>query len=132
VIGSDATAGTIKFYEARLAELDAVPHKLSDTKNNRLAKAREIHAVIRQLADTYRELYEPVHQFIQQRPLAREKFQLNCTHDTWNLRQLMRLASIFVRNHDCVLIRVDDLYPIRSPTGSLRDDVSDAVGRTRR
>jgi ABC-type lipoprotein export system ATPase subunit len=77
VIGSDATAGTIKFYEARLAELDAVPHKLSDTKNNRLAKAREIHAVIRQLADTYRELYEPVHQFIQQRPLAREKFQLN-------------------------------------------------------
>jgi ABC-type lipoprotein export system ATPase subunit len=77
VIGSETAAGTIKFYEARLAELDAVPHQLSDIKENRLAKAREIHAVIRQLADTYRELYEPVHQFIERRPLARQKFQLN-------------------------------------------------------
>jgi ABC-type lipoprotein export system ATPase subunit len=77
VIGGDTTVGTIKYYEAKLAALDAVPRQLNDTRKSRLAKAREIHSVIRQLADTYRELYAPVHQFIEQRSLARQKFQLN-------------------------------------------------------
>ena len=77
VVGTEGTVGTIRHYEARIAALDAVPQRLSDARQNRLLKAREIHSVIRQLSDTYRELYAPVHHFIEQRPLAREKFQLN-------------------------------------------------------
>ena len=77
IIGSDNASGTITFYEGQLRELDAVPQHLQDAWTRRLAKGKEVHAVIRQLADTYRELYEPVHQFIEGRPLAKEKFQFN-------------------------------------------------------
>jgi hypothetical protein len=77
IIGNDATAGTVKYYERQLKDLDAVPQRLNDANARQLAKGKEIHAVIRQLADTYRELYAPVHQFIETRPLAKEKFHLN-------------------------------------------------------
>lgn len=77
IIGGEATPGTIKFYEKQLSGLDALPGLLSQAKSNRLAKAKELHGVIRQLAQTYRDLYAPVNQFIESRPLAKEKFHLN-------------------------------------------------------
>lgn len=77
IVGNESTLGTVKHYEKQLRELDDVPEHLNKARERRLVKSKEIHAVIRQLADTYRELYAPVHQFIESRPLAREKFQLN-------------------------------------------------------
>jgi len=77
IVGSESKVGTVKYFEKQLKDLKAVPEQLSQARVRRLAKAKEIHAVIRQLAGTYRELYAPVHQFIERRPLAREKFQLN-------------------------------------------------------
>ncbi|MFH2074758.1 MAG: TrlF family AAA-like ATPase [Pseudomonadota bacterium] len=77
IIGSDDATGSIKYYERQLDNLNAVPQQLTEYWARRLIKAKEIHAVIRQLADTYRELYAPVNQFIEKRPLAKEKFQLN-------------------------------------------------------
>jgi hypothetical protein len=77
IIGGEGTPGTIKFYEKQLSELDTLPGLLLHAKLNRLAKAKELHVVIRQLAETYRGLYAPVNQFIESRPLAKEKFQLN-------------------------------------------------------
>ena len=74
---NDTDTGTVKYYEKQIQDLEAIPEQLKDARVYRLAKAKEIHAVIGQLADTYRELYEPVHQFIETRPLAKEKFQLN-------------------------------------------------------
>ena len=77
IIGSDDATGSIKYYERQLQNLNAVPQQLTECRTRRLSKAKEIHAVIRQLADTYRELYAPVNKFIEKRPLAKEKFQLN-------------------------------------------------------
>lgn len=77
IIGSDDATGSIKYYERQLQNLNAVPQQLTECRARRLSKGKEIHAVIRQLADTYRELYAPVNQFIEKRPLAKEKFQLN-------------------------------------------------------
>jgi ABC-type lipoprotein export system ATPase subunit/uncharacterized small protein (DUF1192 family) len=77
IVGSETTAGTIKYHEQQLKDLDDVPGQLKGAQARQLAKAKEIHAVIRQLADTYRELYAPVHGFIEMRPLAKEKFHLN-------------------------------------------------------
>ncbi len=77
IIGSEGTLGTIKFYEKQLSDLDALPGQLVQSKSNRLAKAKGLHAVICQLAEMYRNLYAPVNQFIESRPLAKEKFQLN-------------------------------------------------------
>jgi len=77
IIGSDDATGSIKYFERLLQNLNAVPQQLTECRERRLSKAKEVHAVIRQLADTYRELYAPVNQFIEKRPLAKEKFQLN-------------------------------------------------------
>jgi ABC-type lipoprotein export system ATPase subunit len=77
IIGGEGTPGTIKFYEKQLSDLDALPGLLFHTKSDRLAKAKELHGVIRQLAQTYRDLYAPVNQSIESRPLAKEKFHLN-------------------------------------------------------
>jgi hypothetical protein len=77
IVGNETTAGTINYHEQQLKDLDNVPQQLGGARVRQLMKAKEIHAVIRQLADTYRELYAPVHEFIEMRPLAKEKFHLN-------------------------------------------------------
>jgi ABC-type lipoprotein export system ATPase subunit len=77
IIGNETSAGTVNYYEKKIQDLKAIPEQLKEAQTRRLAKAKEIHAVIRQLADMYRELYTPVHHFIETRPLAKEKFQLN-------------------------------------------------------
>lgn len=68
---------TVKYYESELRALDTIPSQIADLRRKRLAKTKEIHAVIRQLAGAYRELYGPVHDFIEGRSLAKEKFELN-------------------------------------------------------
>lgn len=77
IVGDATAADTLEYYRAQLKDLDNIPDKLADARNRRLAKSREIHEVIRRLAQTYRDLYAPVNKFIENRPLANEKFQLN-------------------------------------------------------
>jgi len=77
ITGDKDTLDTIAHYEAQLKDLDDIPAQLKETGDKRLAKAKEIHEVIRALADTYRELYAPVNKFIETRALAKDKFQLN-------------------------------------------------------
>lgn len=77
IIGNDAAVDTVSCYQLQLKKLGAVPQKLVDARLDRLNKSKEIHAVIRELAKAYRQLYAPVHQFIETRPLAKEKFRLN-------------------------------------------------------
>lgn len=77
IVGSESTTGTLNYYKKQIEDLKTVPVQLKEVSAQRLAKAKEIYSVIRQLADTYRELYAPVHKFIEHRPLAKDKFQLN-------------------------------------------------------
>lgn len=77
IIGNDNEPGSIRYYKSQLENLTTTPEQLGEKRTRRLRKAKEIHEVIRQLADTYRELYAPVNQFIEKRPLAKDKFQLN-------------------------------------------------------
>jgi virulence-associated protein VapD len=77
ILGNENIQGTIKFQEKQLENLVTIPVKLKKAQTLRLEKSIEIHEVIRHLADSYRELYAPVHQFIKRLPLAKDKFQLN-------------------------------------------------------
>jgi hypothetical protein len=77
IVGDEESLDTIVYYEAQIADLDRIPSKLAEARCRRLAKSKEIHEVITALGDTYRELYAPVNKFIEERPLARDKFQLN-------------------------------------------------------
>jgi ABC-type lipoprotein export system ATPase subunit len=77
IVGTKDAEDSISFYEGQLEALKLVPSQIRDASEKRIAKAKEIHAVVRELADTYRELYAPVNQFIETRELAKDKFQLN-------------------------------------------------------
>ena len=77
IVGNETTPNTIEYYEKQFKHIDNIPELLLQARKRRLDKAKEIYAVISQLADTYRELYKPVHQFIEKQPLAKEKFQIN-------------------------------------------------------
>ena len=77
IIGEEEKSDTIKYYESQISSLDAIPQKLRRVCDRRLEKAKEIHSVIKQLADMYRELYAPVNQFMERMPSAKEKIQLN-------------------------------------------------------
>jgi chromosome segregation ATPase len=77
IIGSKDGLDTVAYYEAQLKDLDEIPDQLQKACARRLNKAKEIHEVIRELADTYREVYTPVNSFIETRALARDKFHLN-------------------------------------------------------
>jgi ABC-type lipoprotein export system ATPase subunit len=77
IVGNSITVGTVVYYEEQIGALATVPDKLAEACLRRLTKAKEIHSVILQLADTYRELYAPVNQFIEERPLPKERFHLN-------------------------------------------------------
>ena len=77
IIGDTITPDTTAYYEGQIANLDAIPTQLAEAREKRLAKSKELREVIRQLAETYRELYAPVYKFIETRALAKDKFQLN-------------------------------------------------------
>ena len=77
IVGDSETPDTAEYFEATLRELDEIPDKLKQECEQRLSKVSEIHEVIRELAETYGELYAPVNKFIATRELVREKFQLN-------------------------------------------------------
>lgn len=77
IIGTESTTGTLNFLKKQIEKLKAAPAQMNDVSAKRLTKAKEIHSVIRHLAEAYRELYAPVQEFIEKRPLARDKFQLN-------------------------------------------------------
>jgi ABC-type lipoprotein export system ATPase subunit len=77
ITGSVEVVGSVKYYEDQLSLLDTVPEQLTEHRGCRLSKSKEIHEVVHQLGDTYRELYAPVNQFIEKSPLAKERFQLN-------------------------------------------------------
>ena len=77
ILGTESTTGTLNYYKKQIEELKTVPTQMIDVSTQRLSKAKKIHSVIRNLAETYRELYAPVQDFIEKRPISRDKFQLN-------------------------------------------------------
>ncbi|MHB1758104.1 MAG: TrlF family AAA-like ATPase [Leptospirillum sp.] len=77
IIGDKDSLDTIAYYETQLKDLEDIPAQLQEAEGKRLAKSKEIHEVIRTLADTYRELYSTVNEFIETHSLAKDKFQLN-------------------------------------------------------
>ena len=77
LIGSENAVGSVKHIEKLLDDLQQVPGELQEAYCLRREKAAEIHCEIRKLADTYRNLYGPVQEFIEGHRLARGKFDLN-------------------------------------------------------
>jgi ABC-type lipoprotein export system ATPase subunit len=77
--GKPDEPNTIAHLRAALAALDNLPTQLEALRADRVSKAREIHAQIAALADTYRTVYQPVQDFTQKHKIINERFKLNFT-----------------------------------------------------
>lgn len=76
ILGSEDAEDTVRFYERQLRELDEIPKRLGELKEERIKRVKAIHKEIAQLATTYRELYQPVQDFIQDHPVIKDKLRL--------------------------------------------------------
>jgi ABC-type lipoprotein export system ATPase subunit len=77
ITGNEQTPGTVIYFKNLLDEIDSIPAQLGVLAASRKEKSREIFQKISGLADTYRELYRAVKDFIQEHPVAKETLQLN-------------------------------------------------------
>ncbi|MDT8067940.1 MAG: hypothetical protein ROO76_07195 [Terriglobia bacterium] len=76
ILGTDETPDSLKYFEKKIVDLDSLPTKLSAAQQNRETKVQEIFAQISTMISAYKELYEPVQNFITNHPLAKDKFKL--------------------------------------------------------
>jgi len=85
ITGSKTTANTLKYFEAKIHELDSLPRLISEKKAKRLEKVTAIHDEITRLTKIYGDLYNGVQSFICTHPLAKHKFNLQFDVSVINL-----------------------------------------------
>ena len=76
LVGHPHMAGTVSYYEAQLSEISALPPMLVQLQAERLHVMNDIYAEISHLSASYRDLYRPVQQFIEQHSLGANTLQL--------------------------------------------------------
>jgi hypothetical protein len=77
LVGDDQRPETLNYIKNRITGLDAIPNEIMEAEASREAKVREIFREIKALVEAYRELYQPVQEFISNHPLAKDKFKLD-------------------------------------------------------
>jgi len=76
LVGSAETLDSIEYYKSELQKLSTVPAELVAERRNAVSKTKEIFREKARLAETYRELYAPVQEFIDSSSVARDQLQL--------------------------------------------------------
>jgi ABC-type lipoprotein export system ATPase subunit len=79
ILGSEEDTGSIKALEAALANLDQIPTQLAEKRKARLEVSCAIDERLQELVGHYRDLYEPVQQFVNQHETVRERLGLTFT-----------------------------------------------------
>lgn len=64
LVGSKEKADSLKWFKAEIQSLDALPTKLAELRGKRVELARQVHEQIVKTVDEYRQLYEPVQEFV--------------------------------------------------------------------
>ncbi|GAH43127.1 unnamed protein product, partial [marine sediment metagenome] len=76
LIGKADIPNSLEYYKTRLAEIEKIPEKLSNARDKQSECVQRIFQVKKSLLKVYEELYAPVQEFIDNHPLAQEKFGL--------------------------------------------------------
>lgn len=76
IIGSTDIIGSFEYYSKQLSNLSDLPEILVNEKQIRTKLVLEIHQCISKLADTYKDIYQPVQDFIETYPIAQDVFHL--------------------------------------------------------
>lgn len=70
ILGDIDTSGSIAWLESRLENLSHIPAQLEALQKQRSNITREIHQEIKKLANSYRSLYRPVQEFVEQQKIS--------------------------------------------------------------
>jgi len=77
IIGDGETENTIEYFKKQIKTFTDLPPVLEQVANDRMDKSLQIFAVIQELSKTYRELYDPIHKFIESNSVEIKDYQLN-------------------------------------------------------
>lgn len=77
LVGDTKTEGSLLYAEHVLSLLKEFPVELSDKIEQRQQAIRRIYSRIKDLADAYSELHEPVQEFIESHEIVKNRFNLN-------------------------------------------------------
>lgn len=75
--GTAQQENSIAYYVAQIEELDQLPEKYANLREQRLNMVREIHAHQREMMDQYRALYEAVQKFVKEQKDAGSPIDLD-------------------------------------------------------
>lgn len=76
LLGSVTSPGTVRFFEAKIEALESLPERLAKARSQQFSLAERIFEEKSSIMDVYRTLYSPVQHFIDEHPLARDRFGL--------------------------------------------------------
>jgi hypothetical protein len=74
IIGDENQAGSINYVQRQISDLDGLPARLAESRNQREQTVRDIYQELQKLVSTYKSLYSPVQEFIEDHVLAAGKF----------------------------------------------------------
>lgn len=76
LVGGPTLDGTLEFFKNELGLAEAVPSRLNELWVERNLISQRIHSLLLEKLTMYRELYEPVQQFLDENELAKQQFSL--------------------------------------------------------
>ena len=76
IVGDATAVGSLGYLEHTIEGIAELPKRLCELKEAREALARRVFGHKERLANRYRELYQPVQQFIEERPQAGEQLEV--------------------------------------------------------
>ncbi|MEZ4512127.1 MAG: AAA family ATPase [Chloroflexota bacterium] len=76
LVGDAGKVGTVLYFEHQISELEELPKKLANAREERLKLVGEIYSKIQSLADVYKKLYTPVQDFSTKNDISKETFAL--------------------------------------------------------
>jgi len=77
ILGDSNTLDTLTYLKVKSQALALLPDEIKNLKATRIVTVKEIYRQIDLLADIYRELYKPIHDFIEHHAKAKHLFQLD-------------------------------------------------------
>lgn len=77
IIGDEETENTIEYFKKQIKTFTDLTPVLEQAANDRIDKSLQIFAVIQELSKAYRELYYPIHKFIENNSIEIKDYQLN-------------------------------------------------------
>lgn len=108
IVGSESDAESLTGLKLKLSELGLLPQRIDEQKEKQILLAVEIHKEKQGQVAVYRELYEPVQQFIDSHPLATEQLKIEFHAELTNEGFSESLLNLLALNRKGSFMGIDE------------------------